>query len=93
MCRGSTAVKLLAFESANTVEGRGFESRRQLFFSFFFFFFFNIHTSDKLEIFFDHSILVNAALIALTHGVYTVFLAALTMKTVYTPWVNAMSAS
>ena len=25
----------------------------------FFFFFFNIHTSDKLEIFFDHSILVN----------------------------------
>ena len=40
------------------LEGRGFESRRQLFF-FFFFFFFNIHTSDKLEIFFDHSILVN----------------------------------
>ena len=31
-----------------------------LFFFFFFcFFFFNIHTSDKLEIFFDHSILVN----------------------------------
>ena len=29
------------------------------FFFFFFFFFFNIHTSDKLEIFFDHSILVN----------------------------------
>ena len=28
-------------------------------FFFFFFFFFNIHTSDKLEIFFDHSILVN----------------------------------
>ena len=25
----------------------------------FFFFFFNIHTSDKVEIFFDHSILVN----------------------------------
>ena len=24
---------------------------------------------------------------------YTVFLAALTMKTVYTPWVNAMSAA
>ena len=62
-----------------------------LFFSFFFFF--NIHTSDKLEIFFDHSILVNATLIALTHGVYTVFLAALTMKTVYTPWVKAMSAA
>ena len=31
------------------LEGRGFESRRQL---FFFFFFFNIHNSDKLEIFF-----------------------------------------
>ena len=91
MCRSSAAVKLLASESVNIVEGRGFESRRQLF--FFFFFFFNIHTSDKLEIFFDHSILVNAALIALTHGVYTVFLAALTMKTVYTPWVNAMSAA
>ena len=29
------------------------------FFFFFFFFFSNIHTSDKLEIFFDHSILVN----------------------------------
>ena len=29
------------------------------FFFFLFFFFFNIHTSDKLEIFFDHSILVN----------------------------------
>ena len=90
MCRSSAAVKLLASESVNIVEGRGFESRRQL---FFFFFFFNIHTSDKLEIFFDHSILVNAALMALTHGVYTVFLAALTMKTVYTPWVTAMSAA
>ena len=88
MCRSSAAVKLLASESVNIVEGRGFESRRQLFF-----FFFNIHTSDKLEIFFDHSILVNAALIALTQRVYTVFLAALTMKTVYTPWVNAMSAA
>ena len=43
-------VKLLASESVNIVEGRGFVSRRQLF--FFFFFFFNIHTSDKLEIFF-----------------------------------------
>ena len=90
MCRSSAAVKLLASESVNIVEGRGFESRRQL---FFFFFFFNIHTSDKLEISFDHSILVNAALMALTHGVYTVVLAALTMKTVYTPWVNAMSAA
>ena len=91
MCRSSAAVKLLASESVNIVEGRGFESRRQLFFFFFsfFFFFFNIHTSDKLEIFFDHSVLVNAALMAL----YTVFLAALTMKTVYTPWVNAMSAA
>ena len=81
----------MASESVNIVKGRGFESRRQLFFSFFFFF--NIHTSDKLEIFFDHSILVNAALMALTHEVYTVFLAALTMKTVYSPWVNAMSAA
>ena len=90
MCRSSAAVKLLASESVNIVEGRGFESRRQIFFFFFFFFFFpNIHTSDKLEIFFDHSVLVNAALMAL----YTVFLAALTMKTVYTPWVNAMSAA
>ena len=57
--RLSAAVKLLASES----DGRGFESRRQLFFLsfffFFFFFFFSIHTSDKLEIFFDHSILVN----------------------------------
>ena len=43
--------------------------------------------------YFDHPVLVNAALMALTHGVYTVFLAALTMKTVYTPWVNAMSAA
>ena len=95
MCRSSAAVKLLASESVD-IEGRGFESRRRLFFFsflFFFFFFFNIHTSDKLEIFFDHSILVNAALMALTHGVYTVFLAALTMQTVYTPWVNAMSAA
>ena len=57
--RLSAAVNLLASES----DGRGFEFRRQLFFLFsfffFFFFFFNIHTSDKLEIFFDHSILVN----------------------------------
>ena len=88
MCRSRAAVKLLATESVNIVEGRGFESRRQLFF-----FFFNIHTSDKLEIFFDHSILINAALIPLTHGVYTVFLVALTMKKVYIPLVNAMSAA
>ena len=59
MCRSGAAVQLLASESVNIVEGRGFESRRQLFFFFFFFFFFNIHTSDKVEIFFDHSILVN----------------------------------
>ena len=91
MCRSSAAVKLLAFESVNIVEGRGFESRRQLFFFFFFFFFFQYSycTSDKLEIFFDHSVLVNAALMAL----YTVYLVALTIKTVYTPWVNAMSAA
>ena len=57
MCRSSAAVKLLASES----DGRGFESRRQLFFLslFIYLFFFNIHTLDKLEIFFDHSILVN----------------------------------
>ena len=40
MCRSSAAVKLLASESVNIVEGRGFESRRQLLFFFFFFFFF-----------------------------------------------------
>ena len=79
MCRSSAAVKLLASESLSIVEGQGFESRRQFFFLlllFFcfllFFFFFNIHTSDKLEIFFDHSILVNAALMALPIG-YTPF--------------------
>ena len=51
--------------------------------------------SEKIgrKIFFDHSSLVNAAILALTHGVYIVFLAALSMKTVYTPWVNAMSAA
>ena len=88
MCRSSAAVKLLASESVNIVEGRGFESWHQLLF-----FFLNIHTSDKLEIFFDHSILVNAPVMVLTHGLYTVFLAALTMKTVYTPWVNVMSSA
>ena len=56
MCQSGAAVKLLASESVNIVEGRGFESRRQLFF----FFFFNIHTSDKVESFSDHSILVNS---------------------------------
>ena len=58
------------------LEGRGFESRRQLF--FFFFFFFNIHTSDKLEIFFDHSILVNGVD---PWGIHRF------------PWVNDMSAA
>ena len=89
MCRSSAGVKLLASESVNIVEGRGFESRRQLFFFFSTF----ILQIDKLEIFFDHSILINAALKTLTLGVYTVFLAALTMNTVYTPCVNAMSAA
>ena len=56
MCRSGAVVQLLAPESVNIVEGRGFESHCLL---FFFFFFFNIHTSDKAEIFFDHSILVN----------------------------------
>ena len=61
------------------LEGRGFESRRQLFFFFFFFFFFfNIHTSEKLEIFFDHSILVNGVG---PRGIDRF------------PWVNAMSAA
>ena len=39
------------------------------------------------------SILVNAALMALTPGVYTVFMVNATKKTVYTPWDNAMSAA
>ena len=62
------------------LEGRGFESRRQLFSFFFFFFFFsfNIHTSEKLEIFFDHSILVNGVDPCGIHRF---------------PWVNAMSAA
>ena len=89
MCRSSAAVKLLAYESVNIRRTRVRVPASAVFFFFFFFFFFNIHTSDKLEIFFDHLILVNGV----AHGVYTVFLAALTMKTVYTPWVNAMSAA
>ena len=84
MYRSSPVVKLLASESVNIRRTRVRVPASAILF----FFFFNIHTSDKLEIFFDHSILVNAALMALTHGVYTVFLAALTMKTVYTPWIN-----
>ena len=83
MCRSGAAVKLLASESVNIVEGRGFDSRRQLFF----FFFFNIHTSDKVESFFDHSILVNGVD---PWGIHR-FLGG--KKTVYTPWVNAMSAA
>ena len=64
------------------LEGREFESRCQLFFFFFcfcfFFCFFNIHTSDKLEIFFNHSILVNGVD---PWGIHRF------------PWVNAMSAA
>ena len=41
---------------------------------------------------FTHSIPVNAALMAFTHGVYTVFMVN-EKKTVYTPWANAMSAA
>ena len=48
MCQSSAAVKLLASESVNIVEGLGFPASAILFF----FFFLNIHTSDKLEIFF-----------------------------------------
>ena len=53
----------------------------------FFFFFFNIHTSNKVESFFDHSILVNGVD---PWGIHR-FLGG--KKTVYTPWVNAMSAA
>ena len=78
MCRSSAAVKLLASESVNIRKTR-VRVRRQLFFLFFFFFFFfNIHTSDKLEIFFDHSILVNGVD---PWGIHRF------------PWVNAMSAA
>ena len=41
----------------------------------------------------DHSIPVNAALMASTHGIYTVFMVNAANKTVYNPWVNAMSAA
>ena len=40
-----------------------------------------------------HSVPVKAALMALTHGVYTVFMVNAAKKTVYTPWVDAMSAA
>ena len=36
------------------------------------------------------SVPVKAALMALTHGVYTVFMVNAAKKTVYTPWVNAI---
>ena len=42
---------------------------------------------------FTHSVPVKAALMALTHGVYTVFMVNAAKKTVYTPWVNAISAA
>ena len=59
MCRSGAAVKLLASESVNIRRTRFRVPASAILFFFFFFFFFNIHTSDKLEIFFDHSILVN----------------------------------
>ena len=37
--------------------------------------------------------ITKAALMALTHGVYTVFMVNAVKKTVYTPWVNAMTAA
>ena len=52
-------------------------------------FFFNIHNSDKLEIFFDHSILVNGVD---PWGVHR-FLGGINHEAGYTPWVNAMSAA
>ena len=58
MCRSSAAVKLLASGSVNIRRTRVRVPASAILF-FFFFFFFNIHTSDKLEIFFDQSILVN----------------------------------
>ena len=80
MCRSSAAVKLLASESVNIrrTRVRVPPSSILFFFFFFFFFFFNIHTSDKLEIFFDHSILVNGVD---PWGIHRF------------PWVNAMSAA
>ena len=76
MCRSSTAVKLLASESVNIRRTRVRVPPSAIL--FFFFFFFNIHTSDKLEIFFDHSIFVNGVD---PWGIHRF------------PWVNAMSAA
>ena len=50
MCRSGAAVKLLASEYSRWARVRVPASAIP---------FFNIHTSDKVEIFFDHSILVN----------------------------------
>ena len=55
MCPCSAAVKLLASESVNIRRTRVRVPASAVLF----FFFFNIHTSDKLEIFFNQSILVN----------------------------------
>ena len=41
----------------------------------------------------NHLIPVNAALMASTHVVYTIFMFNAAKKTVYTPWDNAMSAA
>ena len=75
MCRSSAAVKLLASKSVNIRRTRVRVPPSAI---LFFFFFFNIHTSDKLEIFFDHSILVNGVD---PWGIHRF------------PWVNAMSAA
>ena len=72
MCRSSAAVKLLAPESVNIRRTRVRVPPSAILF------FFNIHTSEKLEIFFDHSILVNGVDPCGIHRF---------------PWVNAMSAA
>ena len=59
MCRSGAAVKLLASERRARVRVPASAILFFVFFFLFFFFVFNIHTSDKVEIFFDHSILVN----------------------------------
>ena len=76
MCRSSAAVKLLASESVNIRRTRVRVPPSATL--FFFSFFFNIHTSNKLEIFFDHSILVNGVDPSGIHRF---------------PWVNVMSAA
>ena len=68
MCRSSAAVKLLAPESVNIRRTRVRVPPSAI----------NIHTSEKLEIFFDHSILVNGVDPCGIHRF---------------PWVNAMSAA